>query len=711
MKAGLRHKIFFLFATLVAMVLLIGLGIGSSVKHISESVETIGQLAVEVRTAMEVANGVNEEELLLLVAASGRNNTDTLERFGKVHFYLMSLLDSQEMRHQFPELRGIYDEYWNAVQEGLAASGGPDGVFPESHRRAVDAMTSEISARLKRLIDEKLSMMGKMQQRHGGLAGLFHSLVPTASYGRSTEEFVMVFRHILEYDEMWASVIDVQIDAFRLGKHGERDRRANLEDGLENLVQWINSRFDPVSGAGDLVFFREDELSILGELGNWAEGYIPRIDGCLARNSDDYRACYMAQYKNSVDIYRHLVRHGAMETKHVTSNIMRARESVLSLTRTFTTVVMIFSIMAFFIALYIWRTIVKPVELLRSGFEGIGSGDFSIRLPVLRNDELGQLQEGFNKMAGAVEKRDADIKSATMEIENLAFRIQNYNEDLEQEVAKRTRELNKAYENIKENDRLKSEFIANMSHELRTPLNSIIGFSKVILKGIDGPVTEKQREDLTLIHQSGTHLLNLISQILDFSKIEAGGIELRKERVHIESIVGEAIASVNSLIKDKTVAVETELAGEIKWIWADRMRLLQIIINLLSNSAKFTERGFIRLETMAWTPEHSARPAKMPGFSKGVLFVVSDTGIGIPEKAKHRVFDRFQQVDGSSTRAYGGTGLGLAITKELVLLHGGLIWFESTMGKGSTFYVLLPSGGNESGGHAVHASRSNRRSK
>lgn len=711
MKAGLRHKIFFLFATLVAVVLGIGLGISSSVRQISDSVEEIGQLAVEVRTAMEIANGVNEEELLLLVAASGRNNEDTLERFGRVHFYLMSLLDAPEMRTRIPELRKLYDDYWSAVQEGLAASGGTDGVFPESHRRAVDGMSNDISAMLKRLIDSKLLMMGNMQKMRGGLAGLFHNLVPTASYGRSTEEFSIVFRHILEYDEMWESVIDIQIDAFRFGRHGERERLENLKDGLENLVRWINSRFDPVSGSGELVFFREDELSILGELGNWAEGYIPRIEGCLARNSDDYRACYMAQYKDSVDIYRHLVRHGAMETKHVTSNIMRARESVLALTQTFTTVVMIFSIMAFFIALYIWRTIIKPVELLRSGFEKIGSGDFSIRLPVLRNDELGQLQDGFNKMAGAVEKRDADIKNATMEIENLAFRIQNYNEDLEGEVAKRTRELNKAYENIKENDRLKSEFIANMSHELRTPLNSIIGFSKVILKGIDGPVTEKQREDLTLIHQSGTHLLNLISQILDFSKIEAGGIELRKERVHVESIIGEALAAVNALIKDKTVTVETKLAEEIKWIWADRMRLIQVIINLLSNSAKFTERGFIRLETMSWTPEHYARPVKTPGFSKGVLFVVSDTGIGIPEKAKNRIFDRFQQVDGSSTRAYGGTGLGLAITKELVQLHGGLIWFESIMGKGSTFYVLLPSGGNESERRVHGASRSDRRSK
>jgi len=711
MKAGLRYKILFLFAVLVTMVLCIGFGISSSVRHISDSVEKIGQLAVEVRTVMEIANGVNEEEFLLLVAASGRNNTETLERLGIVHFYLRSLLDTPEIRNRHTELRRIYDKYWSAVQEGLAANGGQDGAFPESHRRTVDAMSNDISAMLKRLIDSKLLLMGSMQTMRGGLANPFHNFVPTASYGRSTEEFVIVFRHILEYDEMWESVIDIQTDAFRSGRHGERERRKNLKDGLDNLERWINSRFDPVTGSGELVFFREDELSILGRLGNWAAGYIPRIEGCLARNSEDYRACHMAQYKDSVDIYRHLVRHGAMETQHVTSNIMRARESVLSLTQTFTTVVMSFSIMAFFIALYIWRTIIKPVELLQSGFERIGSGDFSIRLSVLRNDEFGRLQNGFNKMAEAVEKRDADIENATIEIENLAFRIQNYNEDLEVEVAKRTRELNKAYENIKENDRLKSEFIANMSHELRTPLNSIIGFSKVILKGIDGPVTEKQREDLTLIHQSGTHLLNLISQILDFSKIEAGGIELRKERVHVEAIIGEALAAVNALIKDKTVTVETKLAEEIKWIWADRMRLIQVIINLLSNSAKFTERGFIRLETMSWTPEHSARPVITPDFSKGVLFVVSDTGIGIPEKAKNRIFDRFHQVDGSSTRAYGGTGLGLAIVKELVQLHGGLIWFESVMGKGSTFYVLLPSGGNESEGRVHGASVSDRRSK
>ncbi len=363
-----------------------------------------------------------------------------------------------------------------------------------------------------------------------------------------------------------------------------------------------------------------------------------------------------------------------------------------SSTKTYTVIFVIFAFaLAWGLALYVWRTFLNPIKLLKKGFAKVGAGELQFRLPAGRTDEFGNLQEGFNLMAAAIESRDNELLEARIDLENLAFKIQNYSEDLEREVAERTRELHKAYEDMKENDRLKSEFIANMSHELRTPLNSIIGFSKVILKGIDGPINERQQQDLTLIHKSGQHLLNLIAHILDFSKLEAGSFDLQKATVDLEEVAHEAIMSVHPLVKDKPVHVEMEVASMLPRIEADRMRILQVMINLLGNAAKFTERGLIKLDIVHWTPTHKTAPREdLVVFDNGVLITVVDTGIGIPEESRDIVFEKFQQVDGSSTRAYGGTGLGLAITRELVVLHGGHIWFDSIPDKGTTFYVLLP---------------------
>ncbi len=365
-------------------------------------------------------------------------------------------------------------------------------------------------------------------------------------------------------------------------------------------------------------------------------------------------------------------------------------------TKTYTIIFVIFAVViAMGLALYVWKAFLTPIKLLKKGFAKVGAGDLQFRLPAGRTDEFGNLQEGFNQMAAAIESRDKELLEARIDLENLAFKIQNYSEDLEREVAERTSELHKAYEDMKENDRLKSEFIANMSHELRTPLNSIIGFSKVILKGIDGPINERQQQDLTLIHKSGQHLLNLIAHILDFSKLEAGSFYLQKAPVDLEEVAHEAVMSVHPFVKDKPVSVQMEVASMLPKVKADRMRILQVMINLLGNAAKFTERGSIKLDITNWTPNHSAKPKEeLVAFDSGVLITVSDTGIGIPEESRDIVFEKFQQVDGSSTRAYGGTGLGLAITRELVVLHGGHIWFDSAPGKGATFYVLLPVNDN-----------------
>ncbi|MEZ0395186.1 MAG: GAF domain-containing protein [Anaerolineales bacterium] len=238
-----------------------------------------------------------------------------------------------------------------------------------------------------------------------------------------------------------------------------------------------------------------------------------------------------------------------------------------------------------------------------------------------------------------------------------------------------------AIREMRELDRLKTQFLANMSHELRTPLNSIIGFSRVILKGIDGPVTELQEQDLNAIYNSGQHLLRLINDILDLSKIEAGKMELAFDDVNIADTINSVLPTVSGLIKDKPVVLQKEIAEDLPPVRADAVRIRQVLINLLSNAAKFTEKGSITLSAQVETNE-MGQPE--------IMVKVIDTGPGISPEDQSKLFQPFSQVDASPTRKTGGTGLGLSISRRLVELHGGRIGVHSELGKGSVFYFTLP---------------------
>jgi signal transduction histidine kinase/CheY-like chemotaxis protein/HAMP domain-containing protein len=231
-------------------------------------------------------------------------------------------------------------------------------------------------------------------------------------------------------------------------------------------------------------------------------------------------------------------------------------------------------------------------------------------------------------------------------------------------------------EQLREVDRLKTQFLANMSHELRTPLNSIIGFSRVMLKGIDGPLTDLQEADLSSIYNSGQHLLGLINSILDMSKIEAGKMDLSFEELQLSEIFDAVLSTTRALVKDQPVELRSEVPEDLPAVWADAQRVRQILINLMSNAAKFTEEGHITLKAAAG-PEN-------------VKISVIDTGIGIDPEAQSRLFIPFQQVDASTTRRAGGTGLGLAISRRFVEMQGGEIWVESEVGEGSAFSFTLP---------------------
>ncbi|HIE39588.1 MAG TPA: sensor histidine kinase [Anaerolineales bacterium] len=233
-----------------------------------------------------------------------------------------------------------------------------------------------------------------------------------------------------------------------------------------------------------------------------------------------------------------------------------------------------------------------------------------------------------------------------------------------------------AVERLRELDQSKRRFLANMSHELRTPLTNIIGFSRLMLKGIDGPLTERQQTDLEIIYHNGRHLLGLINDLLDISQIEAGLMELEFREVDLADLIRSVMATASALVRDKEVALREEVASDLPVVRADPVRIRQVLLRLLANAAKFTSQGEIRVR--AWA-------------DAGLVYVsVSDTGIGIPPVDRERIFERFEQGVLENGRRPDGAGLGLALSREFVEMHGGEIWVESEVGKGSTFTFSLP---------------------
>jgi PAS domain S-box-containing protein len=246
--------------------------------------------------------------------------------------------------------------------------------------------------------------------------------------------------------------------------------------------------------------------------------------------------------------------------------------------------------------------------------------------------------------------------------------------EAELKAAKETTEL--ANRKLRELDRLKSMFIASMSHELRTPLNAIIGFTGMTLEELSGELNEEQKDNLSRVYRSANHLLNLISDVIDISKIEAGRTDRYPESFLLSEIVDEATASIENQLKEKELQLKVELPEEIT-MHTDRKRMLQCLLNFLSNAAKYSEKGTVTLKAFASEDD--------------VEISVSDTGIGIAKEDMHKLFEAFERLESHLRVKAGGTGLGLYLTKKIATeILDGNIRAASEQGKGSTFTIAIP---------------------
>ncbi len=355
-------------------------------------------------------------------------------------------------------------------------------------------------------------------------------------------------------------------------------------------------------------------------------------------------------------------------TKVATAEARAEKQNIAQLLVGGTVITVAMTSLALFLVFYL--QVFKRINEVINVLNAVAEGNLTVRIERPDSqDEIGELQRKFNSM---VERRG----QAEQTISGLNNDLRVLNAELEQRVVERTHELEVAVDAAERANQVKSQFLAAMSHELRTPLNAVINLGQFVANGVLGEVNEEQSEALGLVVGSGQHLLGLINDILDISKIEAGAFKLFVEAdADLNPELKAVVATAETLLKDKPVEIINRVDGNLPGITGDKRRISQIMLNLVSNAAKFTDKGSITI-TAAVQDDN-------------ILLSVEDTGPGIPLADQQAVFEAFRQSD-SGLRVGAGTGLGLPISRRLAEAHGGKLWLESEPGKGSRFSVLLP---------------------
>jgi signal transduction histidine kinase len=356
---------------------------------------------------------------------------------------------------------------------------------------------------------------------------------------------------------------------------------------------------------------------------------------------------------------------------------------------------------ALIISVIIASHLSKPIRELISGVESISRGKLNIKIRKFASDDIGQLADAFNKMAGSlrdmkirekrqsmklesrVHERTRELDKRVSELEDSKIAILNMMEDVDEankDLMDTQKKLRESLDKLRVMDVKKDEFISIAAHELKTPLTAIHGFSQLLRNR--KVVENKSKRDgyLRIMDDETKRLSKLVTDILELSRIDLGTIKLVEEKINMKDVVGLVEKEMRVVAKEKGLKLDATVSGRIPNISTDQEKLTQVLLNLLNNAVKYTKKGRVTL--------------KVSVADKHILFEVSDTGVGIPKNEYEKIFDRFYQIDSSYTRSVGGTGLGLALCKEYIELMGGRIWVESHARKGTTFYFTLPLAGS-----------------
>ncbi|MFN8155294.1 MAG: response regulator [Bacteroidia bacterium] len=357
-------------------------------------------------------------------------------------------------------------------------------------------------------------------------------------------------------------------------------------------------------------------------------------------------------------------------------------------------------------------------ELLEKMAEPIAANLFSVRANLIttqlleesrkqadelayQEQELRKINNELTKQSQLLQQSEEELKAQQEELKQVNIELQEKARLLQQqnvEIEDARQSLVFKAEQLEQSNKYKSSFLANMSHELRTPLNSILILAKLLSDNKNKNLDDKQTEHARIIHKSGSDLLNLINDILDLSKIEAGKVELQMENISIRSLSEDIHLLFRDYAQEKQILFHCQSPETDLQLYTDRMRLEQVIKNLLSNAFKFTPvNGRVDFIIQPAAPDTVYAEKSLLQCDNIIAISVKDTGIGIAEDKQKQVFEVFQQADGSTSRKFGGTGLGLAICRELVTMMGGEIQLESIEGAGSTFTVYLPLMNTETG--------------
>ena len=342
-------------------------------------------------------------------------------------------------------------------------------------------------------------------------------------------------------------------------------------------------------------------------------------------------------------------------------------------------------------------SITQPLERMIKKTTQIAKGNFHIRVKVGSKDELGELAKSFNKMTASLEKyeekmrryskelerkvreRTRELDKKVQELEKTKVALMNLAEDLEKtnkKLREAQRKLKKSFKELKKLDIEKDRFISIAAHELKTPLTALHGFSQLLQDERIARNPEKRKKFLKIIEEETMRLGNLVTNVLELSRFDLGTLKITIEEVNIPELLNSVKEQMVENAKEKGLKLKVEIDEKLPKIKTDKEKLREILINLVHNSIKFTEKGGIKIGCK-----------KVGDY---VEFSVADTGLGIPKKSQSKIFTRFFQVESPYTRKTKGSGLGLSVCKALVEVLGGKIWFKSKVGKGTTFYFTIP---------------------